>query len=225
MMTDRLDPTLVRRRRHQLGLTRTQLARLAAVDIAAIDHAEQDGAPIYNPVALLLGNALGIDLARPDPRRTATPADAEVLGAILADLGEPVPAQAIAATLNCSVEHVHAVSDELRRRLQPLGQTVTRSASDELSLAANPPVNLNDHQREQLRAAALAIDETTARVMLKAIEDRRRDRDWNTLDPEEQHAAAELIAAGAITVYHDLLSPSERLANAIDNRHLIALRW
>jgi transcriptional regulator with XRE-family HTH domain len=222
-MSDWLDPTLVRRRRHQLGLTKLQLARLAAVDITTVEHAEQDGATIYNSATLQLSNQLGIDLANAD-QRTATPAHVEILGAILADLREPVQAQAIAATLDWSVEHVLAVANHLRRKLQRLGQTVTRSASDHLSLAAHP-ANLADHQREQIRAEVLTIDQTTASVVLRVIEERRRDRYCGALNPEQQHAATELIAAGAITTSHDLLSPSERLENAIDNRHLTELRW
>jgi transcriptional regulator with XRE-family HTH domain len=188
-MSDWLDPTLVRRRRHQLGLTKLQLARLAAVDITTVEHAEQDGATIYNSATLQLSNQLGIDLANADPR-TATPAQVE----ILADLREPVQAQAIAATLDWSVEHVLAVANHLRRKLQRLGQTVTRSASDHLSLAAHL-VNLADHEREQIRAEVLTVDQTTASVVLRVIEERRRDRYWGALNPEEQHAATKLIAA------------------------------
>lgn len=64
-----------------------------------------------------------------------------------------------------------------------------------------------------------------ASVVLRVIEGSRRDRYWGALNHEAQHAVTELIAAGAITTCHDLLSPSERLQNAVDNRHLTELRW
>jgi transcriptional regulator with XRE-family HTH domain len=223
LRTTRLDPLFLRRRRHQLCLTRRQLAREAGVNIETIENAEEHGMPVYDSITLALSRQLGIDLTNPDPYVT-TANDTELLGGILAELRQPVRTHAIAEALDWTPARVQATSAQLRTELQQLGQTVTQTADGRLSIAAFQ-VNLTDRQRERIRSHVLRIDVPAAQVIYTVITGRRAERYRGDLDKEEHHAATELIAAGVIVSYHDELAPSQRLEAAIDNFPLQQLRW
>ena len=57
-MNARLGADDLRRRRLELGLTRRELARRAAVDLSVIEDAEIHGIPIYDHTASLLAGEL-----------------------------------------------------------------------------------------------------------------------------------------------------------------------
>jgi hypothetical protein len=223
-LTATIGPALIRRRRHELGLTRRQLARAAAIDLTVIESAEHSGLPIYQQHTVALCWQLGLTITTPASRCQATPADAEILGAILADLQQPMPTQSIAAALDWSVGHVLAAANELRTELNRFGQTVTRGAGHELALAPSA-ASINDELRAQLHREALRIDDTSAQLLHSIISGRRDDRLASTLTDEQRSIARHLIAAGIITEHHDELQASDALQDALDDRHLRFLRW
>jgi hypothetical protein len=222
LRTSRLDPPLLRRRRHHLGLTRRQLAREAAVNPETIEHAEEHGLPVYDSITLALSRRLGIDLTNPDPHDT-TPDDIEILGGMLAELHQPVRTHAIADALDWTPVRVQAAAAQLRTKLQQLGQTVTQTADGRLSIAAFQ-VKLTNRQREQIRSHVLRIDLPAAETLHRVITGRRDERYWGALGIDQQQAATALIAAGVIATYDDELMPSRRLEAAIDNFQLQQLR-
>jgi len=96
-MNARLGSDELRRRRLELGLTRRELARRAAVDLSVIEDTEIHGIAIYDHTASLLAGELGIDTSRVPQPAGSSPSDVEILGAVLADLGTPIATQTIAA--------------------------------------------------------------------------------------------------------------------------------
>ena len=223
-MNARLGPDELRRRRLELGLTRRELARRAAVDLSVIEDAEIHGIPIYDHTASLLAGELGIDTSRVPQRAGSSSVDVEMLGAVLADLGTPIATQTIAAALAWSPERVHDAAAQLRHELQPLGQTVTLSPSDQLGLAPFASC-ISDEQRAAVHREALTIDDATAHVLLAVLRGRRDDRSWSKLDDNERLIAMQLVAAGAITEDHGMLAPSDELARAFEPGQLFALDW
>jgi DNA-binding XRE family transcriptional regulator len=221
--TTRLNPRLVRQRRHHLGLTRRQLAREAGVNPETIEHAEEHGLPVYDSIALALSRRLGIDLTNPG-RYDTTPDDIEILGGMLAELREPVGTHAIADALDWTPVRVQAAAARLRTQLQQLGQTVTQTADGRLSIAAFQ-VKLTNRQREQIRSHVLRVDLPAAETIHAVITGRRDERYWGALGVDQQQAATALIAAGVIATYDDELMPSRRLETAIDNFPVQQLSW
>jgi transcriptional regulator with XRE-family HTH domain len=223
-MNARLGPDELRRRRLELGLTRRELARRAAVDLSVIEDAEAHGIPIYDHTASLLAGELGIDTRHVPQPRSSSPSDVEVLGAVLADLGAPIATQTTAAALAWPPERVRAAAAQLRHELQRLGQTVTLSPSDELGLAPFATC-ISDEQRAAVRRKTLTIDHTTAEVLLAVLRGRRDERSWNKLDDHQRAVAMQLVAAGAITEDHGMLAPSDQLAYAFEPGQLFGLDW
>jgi transcriptional regulator with XRE-family HTH domain len=223
-MNARLGPDTLRRRRLELGFTRRELARRAAVDLSVIEDAEAHGIPIYNHTASLLAGELGIDTSHLPQRRTSSPGDVETLGAVLADLGTPISTQTIAAALAWAPERVRAAAAQLRHALQRLGQTVTLSPSDQLGLAPFATC-ISDEQRAAVHREALTIDHATAKVLLAVLRGRRAERSWTKLDDSERVIAMQLVAASAITEDHGMLVANEELAYAFEPGQLFGLDW
>lgn len=223
-MNARREPDELRRRRLELGLTRRELARRAAVDLSVIEDAEAHGIAIYDHTASLLAGALGIDTSQvPQPPRSP-PSDVEMLGALLADLGTPIATQTIAAALAWAPDRVRAGVAQLRHELQRLGQTVTLSPGDQLGLAPFASC-ISDEQRAAAHQEALTIDDATAHVLLAVLRGRRDERSWNKLDDNERAIAMHLVAAGAINEDHGMLAPTDELARAFEPGQLFALDW
>ena len=220
----RLGAGELRRRRLELGLTRRELARRAAVDLSVIEAAEAHGIGVYDHTASLLAGELGFDIRHVPQPRNSSPGDVEVLGAVLADLGTPIATQTTAAALAWPVERVRAAAAQLRQELQRLGQTVTLSPSDELGLAPFATC-ISDEQRAAVRREALTIDHATAEVLLAVLRGRRDERSWTKLDDNERVIAMQLVAAGAITEDHGMLAPTDELAPAFEPGQLFALDW
>jgi len=223
-MNARLGPDDLRRRRLEVGLTRRELARRAALDLSVIEDAEIHGIPIYDHTASLLASELGIDTSRVPQPAGSSPGDVEILGAVLADLGTPIPTQTIVAALAWPPERVRAAAAQLRHELQRLGQTVTLSPGDHLGLASFASC-ISDEQRAAVHREALAIDDATAHVLLAVLRGRRDDRSWTKLDDDERVIAMQLVAAGAITEDHGMLAPSDELARAFEPGQLFRLDW
>ena len=223
-MNARLGADELRRRRLELGLTRRELARRAALDLSVIEDAEIHGIPIYDHTASLLAGELGIDTSQVPPPPSTSPGDVEVLGAVLADLSTPIATQTIAAALAWPPERVRAAAAHLRHELQQLGQTVTLSPDDQLGLAPFATC-INDEQRAAVHRKALTIDDATAHVLLAVLRGRRDDRSWNKLDDNQRVIAMQLVAAGAINEDHGMLTPSEELAYAFEPGQLFGLDW
>ena len=223
-MNARLGADELRRRRRELGLTQRELARQAALHLSIIEDAETHGIPIYDHTASRLAGALGIDTSQARQPQSSPPGDVEVLGAMLADLGTPIATQTIAAALAWTAERVHAAAAQLRHELQQLGQTITLSPSDHLSLAPYATC-ISDEQRAAVRHQALTIDDTTAEILLTALRGRRDERSWNKLDDNQRDIAMQLVAAGAITEDNGRLAASEHLAYAFETGRLFALDW
>jgi transcriptional regulator with XRE-family HTH domain len=223
-MNARLAPDELRRRRLELGLTRRELARRAAVDLSVIEDAEAHGIGIYDHTASLLAGELGIDTRHVPQPRSSSPSDIEVLGAVLADVGAPIETQTIAAALVWPAERVRDAAAQLRHELQRLGQTVTLSPSDELGLAPFATC-INDEQRAAVHREALSIDHATAEVLLAILRGRRDERSWNKLDDTQRVIAMQLVAAGAITEGDGMLAPSDQLAYACEPGQLFGLDW
>ena len=223
-MNARLGPDTLRRRRLELGLTRRELARRAAVDLSVIEDAETHGIPIYSHTASLLADELGIDASHVPQRPSSSPGDVETLGAVLADLGTPTSTQTIAAALAWAPERVRAAAAQLRDALQRLGQTITLSPGDKLGLAPFATC-ISDEQRAAVHREALTIDDTTAEVLLAVLRGRRDDRSWTKLDDTQRGIAMQLVAAGAITEDHGMLAPTDDLARAFEPGQLFALDW
>jgi len=196
LMNARLGPDELRRRRLELGLTRRELARRAAVDLSVIEDAEIHGIPIYDHTASLLAGELGIDTSRVPQRAGSSSVDVEMLGAVLADLGTPIATQTIAAALAWSPERVRDAAAQLRHELQPLGQTVTLSPSDQLGLAPFASC-ISDEQRAAVRREALTIDDATAHVLLAVLRGRRDERSWNKLEGRRPAAGRAALRRGA----------------------------
>jgi|GEM_PF-1955525 len=223
-MNARLAPDELRRRRLELGITRRELARRAAVDLSVIEDAEAHGIGIYDHTASLLAGELGIDTRHVPQPRSSSPSDVEVLGAVLADLGAPIATQTIAAALAWAPERVRAAAAQLRHELQRLGQTVTFSPSDELGLAPFATC-ISDEQRAAVHREALTIDHATAEVLLAVLRGRRDERSWNKLDDTQRVIAMQLVAADAITEDHGMLAPGDQLAYAFEPGQLFGLDW
>ena len=223
-MNARLGPDALRRRRLELGLTRRELARRAAVDLSVIEDAEAHGIPIYDHTASLLAAELGIDTSHLPPPPGSPPGDVEMLGAVLADLGTPIATQTIAAALAWTPERVRNATTQLRHELQRLGQTVTLSPSDQLGLAPFATC-ISDEQRAATHREALTIDHAGAEVLLAVLRGRRDERSGNTLDDNQRAVAMQLVAAGAITEDHGMFAPSEQLAYAFEPGQLFRLDW
>jgi transcriptional regulator with XRE-family HTH domain len=171
-MNARLGADELRRRRRELGLTRRELARRAALDLSVIEDAEIHGIPIYDHTACLLTGELGIDTIHVPQPPSSSPDDVETLGAVLADLGTPIATQTIAAALSWPPERVRAAAAQLRHELQRLGQTVTLSPSDQLGIAPFATC-ISNEQRAAVRREALTIDDATAHVLLAVLRGRR----------------------------------------------------
>ena len=184
-MNARLGAAELRRRRLELGLTRRELARRAAVDLSVIEDAEAHGIAIYDHTASLLADELGIDINHAPQTPSTSPGDVEVLGAVLADLGTPIATQTIAAALAWAPERVRAAAAQLRHELQRLGQTVTLSPRDEVGLAPLATC-ISDEQRAAVRREALTIDDATARLLLAVLRGRRDDRSCTKLDNNQR---------------------------------------
>lgn len=223
-MNARLGAGELRRRRLELGLTRRELARRAAVDLSVIEDAEAHGIEIYDHTTSLLASELGIDTSHPPQPRSSPPGDVEILGALLADLGTPTATQTIAAALAWAPERVRDAAGTLRHELQRLGQTVTLSPGDQLDLAPYATC-ISDEQRAAVHREALTIDHATAEVLLSVLRGRRDDRSWNNLNDDQRVIAMQLVAAGAITEDHGMLAPSEQLAYAFEPGQLFGLDW
>lgn len=223
-MNARLGPDELRRRRLELGLTRRELARRAAVDLTVIEDAETHGIEIYDHTASLLAGELGIDTSHVAQPRNSPPGDVEVLGALLADVGTPIATQTIATALTWAPERVRGAAETLRHELQRLGQTVTRSPDDRLGLAPFASC-ISDEQRAAVHREALTIDHATAELLLAVLRGRRDDRSWDKLDDNHRPIATQLVAAGAITEDNGMLAPSEPLAHAFHPGQLFRLDW
>lgn len=223
-MNARLGGDELGRRRLELGFTRRELARRAAVDLSVVEDAEIHGIPIYDQTASLLAGELGIDTSHLPPPPSSSPGDVEMLGAVLADLGTPIATQTIAAALAWPPEHVRDAAVQLRRELQRLGQTVTLNPSDQLGLVPFATC-ISDEQRAAVRREVLTIDDATAEVLLAVLRGRRDDRCWNKLDDDQRVIAMQLVAAGAITEDHGMLTPGADLARAFESGQLFGLDW
>lgn len=109
-MNARLGADELRRRRLELGLTRRELARRAAVDLSVIEDAETHGIRIYDHTASLLAGELGIDTSH-----------------------VPQPAAVLRATSRCSERCLPTSAHRSRRRRSPPHSPGLPSAS------ATPP--------------------------------------------------------------------------------------
>ena len=223
-MNARLGPDELRRRRLELGLTRRELARRAALDLSVIEDAEGHGIAIYDHTASLLAGELGIAINHAPQTQGSSPGDVEVLGAVLADVDTPIATQTIATALTWTPERVRATAAQLRHELQRLGQTVTLSPGGQLGLAPFATC-ISDEQRAAVRREALTIDDATAHVLLAVLRGRRDDRSWTKLDNNQRVIATQLVAAGAITEEHGMLAASDQLAYAFEPGQLFRLHW
>lgn len=61
---------------------------------------------------------------------------------------------------------------------------------------------------------ALTIDHASAEVLLAVLRGRRDERSWNKLNENRRVIAMQLVATGAITEDHGMLTASEQLAYA-----------
>ena len=222
-MSTTLEGSELRRRRHECRLTRRQLARAASLDLAIIEDAELHGMAIYHPAALALTQQLGLDITAGQREHQDT-ADAALIGAILADIGDPLSAETIAGALAWTVDRVLDAAGRLRTQLQQVGQTVTISANHDLALASHADA-VSEELRADLHAAAIRIDDTAAALLRRIITGRHEDRLASTLNDKERTSATHMIAAEILTEHHDELRVSDALEHALDYRQISALRW
>lgn len=222
-MSTTLQATELRRRRHECRLTRRQLARAASLDLAMIEDAEMHGMAIYQPAAIALTRQLGLDITGSQRERHDT-GDSELIGAILADIGEPLAAGTIASALGWTVDRVLDAAGGLRTELRRVGQTVTITASHDLALASHAD-GISDEIRADLHAARVRIDDTAAALLYRIITGRHEDRLASTLNDKERTIATHMIAAEILTEHYDQLRVSAALAHALDDRHTSALHW
>lgn len=199
------------------------LARAASLDLAVIEDAELHGLAIYQPATIAIARQLGLDITGRPPKGDE-PADVELIGAILADIGEALNAETIAGTVGWTVDRVLDAADGLRAKLEVVGQTVTINANHDIALAARAKA-VSDEVRADLHAAAIRIDDIAAGLLHRIITGRREDRRASTLTDPEQTVASHMIAAELIVEHYDNLRVSEALAHALDDRHIAALRW
>jgi hypothetical protein len=117
---------------------------------------------IYQPAALALTQQLALDITASQREHQDT-ADAQLIGAILADIGDPLSAETIAGALAWTVDRVLDASGGLRTQLQQVGQIVTISANHDLALASHADA-VSGELRTDLHTAAIRIDDTAART-------------------------------------------------------------
>ena len=223
-MNARLAPDELRRRRLELGLTRRELARRAAVDLSVIEDAEAHGIGIYAHTASLLA---GGARHRHQPRPAAPKQVPQRRRSARSGARRPRRADRDADDRRRAClppERVRAAAAQLRHELQRLGQTVTLSPSDELGLAPFATC-ISDEQRAAVHREALTIDHATAELLLAVLRGRRDERSWNKLDDTQRDIAMQLVAAGAITEEHGMLAPSDQLAYAFEPGQLFGLDW
>jgi transcriptional regulator with XRE-family HTH domain len=134
-----LDPTVVRHRRMELGITESYLGALCGVSSSVIRRLES-GYPQDDLSARflqLLADNLGTHLSnllqqdRPashDPKRDPYH-DARELGAILTAVREPVPFEALCRVLDWDLLRLDRATAELNAALEPAGATVVEGDS------------------------------------------------------------------------------------------------
>jgi hypothetical protein len=147
---------------------------------------------IYQPAAIALARQLGLDITAIQRERDDT-AESQLIGAILADIGEPLAADTIATALGWTVDRLLDAAHGLRTQLRRIGQTVTISANHDLALAPYADV-VSDALRADLHAAAIRIDDSAAALLHRIVTGRHQDRLASTLTDEERTIATHMIA-------------------------------
>jgi len=190
----------VMERRIQLGLSRTDLARLTGLSWDGIASIETRGEPAGFTLAAArrLASALAITLS-PLASHTREPADDDIrIEALLPHADQPLSLTDIARALKWPLARTHQGLKRLDQRLANTGQTVRLSAPGSYELAARGDV-LKPAELAALRRHEEQIQPHEARLLHSLIIGRDRHRLWEDFDPEQRSTLARLAQRGLAT--------------------------
>lgn len=196
-----MNGALVAERRLQLGLSRSDLARLTGLSWDVISTIEERGEPpaLTLNAARRLAAALAIDLTtaaaawgRPRPH------DDDVrVEALIAHADQPISATCIAQALQWSLEQTQRALQCLDERLAATGQTLLHAAPGRYELAPRGDV-LQPAELGRLRDHEGPITAGDGALLRRLIIGRREDRCWANFDPHQRARLARLAQRGLI---------------------------
>jgi hypothetical protein len=128
-----------------------------------IEDAEMYGMAIYQPAAIALTRQLGLDITG-SQRECDDPGDSELIGAILADIGEPLAAGTIASALGWTVDRVLDAAGGAAHRAAAGRADGDGHRQPRLALASHAD-GISDEIRADLHAARARIDDTAAALL------------------------------------------------------------
>jgi len=192
---------LVVERRLQLGLSRSDLARLTGLSWDVIVAIEERGEPpaLTLNAARRLAAALAVDLTTVAAAWGRPPAQQDDirLEALLAHADQPLSLTRIARALRWSLEHAQHVLQRLDGRLAATGQTLRHVAPGRYELAARGDV-LQAGDLSRLREHEQAITAPEAALLRRLIIGQREDRCWANFNHSQRRTTARLAERGLI---------------------------
>lgn len=187
-------------RRLQLGLSRTDLARLTGLNWDLIARIEEHGEPpaLTLDAASRLASALAVELTTitSHGREPPTPDDIR-LEALLAHADQPLSVTDISRALGWRLTRTRRAHELLHARLVTTGQTLRHVAPGRYELVARGDV-LRPDELGQLRRSESAITAHDAGLLRGLITGRHRERRWEHFDADQRASLARLAERGLI---------------------------
>ena len=196
-----INTALLAQRRIELELSRTDLARLTGLSWDVIARLETDTEPMALTLdaARRLASALAVDLTSIAGRDATDPTPDDVLlEALLAHAYRPMSITDIARVLRWSLTRAQQALERLTRRLLTTGHAIRRVHLERYELAARGNI-VRPAELARMRRQESKISTDDARLLLRLITGRDRDRLWEDTD---QRAGVARLAG------HDLVQPA-----------------
>ncbi len=227
-----MNSALVAERRLQLGLSRTDLARLTGLAWDVIATIEERGEPpaLTLHAARRLASALAIDLTTIAAAwGRAQPEDEDVrVEALLAHADHPASATHIADALQWSLKRTQRALQHLDERLAGTGQTLRHTAPGCYELAPRGDV-LQPGDLGRLREREEPISAADAALLRRLIIGRREDRCWANFDSRQRTRLVRLAQRGLVqsdgTWIHLSADAHENLQPDLDHTGPHGVQW
>jgi len=198
-----INTALLAQRRIELELSRTDLARLTGLSWDVIARLETDTEPMALTLdaARRLASALAVDLTSIAGRGGADPTPDDVLlEALLAHAYRPMSITDIARVLRWNLTRAQQALERLTRRLLTTGHAIRCVHRERYELAARGNI-VRPAELARMRRQESIISTDDARLLLRLITGRDRDRLWEDLDSDQRAGVARLAG-------HDLVQPA-----------------